>query len=336
MKKRIFVVHSSYQVYLAALIVKQQTDTSFSVILCEGNCGEISEDNWDQIINLPLTNGRWFGYELNKLVRSSISQIFSNLRLNQGDEIFLSDLDWPLNNYLLKYVNEVGVECKLFEDGSGIYIPHKLNIQKYIKMLLKLCLAIPRLSLYAYYIPKHYLGISHKLVKEVYSFREVNNGIINNILIIRPSYNNSTTAAQGVLILDQPWHRVLNQDTCDLLLGKFNKFIDECKRQRISDFRIKRHPRDPFGVDSIFKELPSNFKVVDSSDCAETYIVDNMPQIVVSTYSTALLNIKDLYPEIRVVSIALLEHEIQGIQNDKVNFSELDKLFRKYQIEMIK
>lgn len=337
MKKAVFFTHSTYQQYIAELVVTQMGGGWEFLLIAEAEAGTIKSSKFSKIIYLRPTNGRWFGHSFAKSVTDKVDGILVEAGIDKGDCVLLSDLDWPLNNYICAVADEYGFNVSIFEDGVGVYVRHRVKLGKMVKMMMKVTLSLFDFSIYSKPVFGHYLGINCGNVFRVYSLRPIkylSNAAVRNILIARPAVQDAETS--GVLILDQPWRRVLSNEACDLLTQKMSSFLNSLDVNGRGSVQLKRHPRDVNGSDSVFTKSDIDYQLVLSNECAENYINLNRKKVVVSFYSTALINIKQQFPEIRVVSIGLSVLEEKLVSTARVSFRDIEDLFVQNNVEMYK
>lgn len=332
---RAFFTHSPYQVYVAELICTQFEVDMENMIVMEGDAAVKESDLWRESYKINNTNGKWFGRRFTQITKKQINSVLQQLYHNGVRQIYFSDLDWPTNNYAFRKARQLNIDCKIFEDGSGIYTPNRINASKALKMLIKVALSKIELSLYSTPVAGHYLGINQPGISEVYSMRKISDIAAENKIILRSRNTQNAPNPFSILVLDQPWKRVLNQSTFELVSSRLNDFLAMNNSQGNLQYFLKRHPRDQDGTDSFGPALDLNYRVVQSEQCAEELIPEINPGIVVSFYSTALLNIKEQYPHIRVVSIGLSRREILSARCNKVNLTDSDALFHSNGIEII-
>jgi hypothetical protein len=297
--KNIFIVHSPYQLYLSKILaLKELNNSADNFLVLEGYDYKLDDTSmFKKVFNITKTNGRWFGYNFRKKIISEIDCIMNAIEIQHIDYLFLSDIAWPLNNYVFtKFVlHKRQIKLNFFEDGIANYVNSHIDFLTIVKMSLKKIFGHLKLALPSSIFKGHILGCDHELVEKIY-------GLDTNLLkcspnkkrkIYVPKNKVESKLNETVIILDQPYVKFFGEYLVKRSARKVEKFLLD---NGIDSILIKHHPRDISGTKS-FAQYINNVekKIINSYKIAEELIPIYNCKLAISFNSTSLINIKHIY-----------------------------------------
>lgn len=305
MLANIFVVHTPFQV----LIVKHMVNTMHefkdvvNILFVDMYLDEFPESNhWTAVVKIEPVGGTILGsrhrcYSALKTFHT-IFEKYNNINL------FLSDIEWPLNNALYgNYVlRESNINYYNFPDGIAnlymIYPDIKQKLKNYFKALLGLLGGFP----YSY-ISGDKIGLlkAHR----VYSLfpdliiNECKPEQIVEIPILKPE-NRSQWNSNICVFLGQPIHLFIPYDEYRKLANDAADFV---ARLGYKQLYYKPHPRENNNI-VLNCFLEKGFELFDNNKTIEELILTNSLECecLISYTSSALIHIKLFFPYLRCIA----------------------------------
>lgn len=256
----------------------------------------INRELWNQIIFLdPPVGGSVIGAR--KRCKDSIKKVGNILKNYDYINLFLSDIQWPLNNALYgKFIkgecknNRRRIELCNFPDGIvNLYFAYpnfKQKIKNIIKSLFGLVLSSPY-----YYFNCDIAGleISNKIYSLMpESISEVKDKIVSiPKLRIVSNYNDINSC----IFLGQPYHKLMPAKKYISLMEKAASFT---KKLDYEKYYYKAHPSESTKESwNIFKNY--GFELINDNRTIEEMFLYNQMGCIVSFNSSALIHLKLLY-----------------------------------------
>ncbi|MEZ9312018.1 polysialyltransferase family glycosyltransferase [Vibrio sp. 10N.286.49.F3] len=308
MNNHLFLCHSNFHVFQSKEILKKIENGKF-YLAHENLVNPSYFKGFDDSIKLENTLGSVRNKKCNLI---AVSQIKKFCERKKVDKIYLSDIDWPLNNLIFFDRFFVNIEFIFISDGIGSYFDKRVSLPSYLKMVLKFTSSMLGFSTPYRPFYGHYLGYSQKRVNKIYALNVEKiafDGIKEN-LYLNHDLSAISTSRNRVLILSQPmW-----------ILWGWDKWIDYVSKQ-VAYVKLK-HPNNTLLVKmhhrsdqrEIEEYLKLKIKVINDNVCAEEYVVNNNVGYVYSYLSSALLHIKWVSGELISVT-SIIDTNVDSEEN---------------------
>lgn len=296
---RIFLVHSRLQLLLVqhmlAVMPEFSSGCSYLVLDMDGRGLPVEYGRWHATITLdPPIGGTVVGR--GRACRRAVGQVRSIVERYHAVALFLSDLQWPLNNALYGRLARRGsirhttIELCNFPDGIAnlqlLYPKPSQKVRDFIKSLLGACGGAP------YY---QYSGstIGLEQFSRIYSL--LPNAIpelqprTRAIPCIRPNVLNR--APQSCLFLGQNYDSFLSPVKFRELSAMAARYVANLGYQRLL---YKPHPRERTG-DAVEAFEKHGFEILQDARTVEEMFLDWQTECVASYTSSALVHLKLMF-----------------------------------------
>lgn len=274
----IYLVHSPRQAYFVKKTIKKFTPEN-NIIITDDNY--FSKDIKSEIISEPTFK---FGYSYYTEWTYFLKRLSERKKSFKYTNLFVSDIYWKINNALISGLR--WDKIFLIDDGT-------LNIQnqdfKYITTLKYLFLEICH-NFKIYPKIKSYRGKINGLDK--FSYEAIltdNEKILQSYSIKKILFTNSRVNVEDnsrALVVGQNLDMVYNYSYYRIILDEIFKKLTN------NGFNIfyKPHPREGKSIRTEIKSI-SHINYIDTKISVEAYFQKLKPKVVVSMYSTGLINI---------------------------------------------
>lgn len=320
-----FICHTPYHLYESALIAEQYFSNDLNIAIVEGGAKTKKATSFSNLIRLEYTGGSV--YNSHQKIESSLNDLQKQISNSRSNQIFLSDIAWPLCNriFFSKHFNKC--TFNLYSDGVAAYLDKKSTIKQFLKDTIKLLLS--NIYITSKYRPftGHALGYDHSKVSSFFipNPSSVNYTVNNSrdIYLPHPSPAQGNSLQKNILFLDQPFWLIIKDNWSE----KIEQTIDHLK-SNYPDHKLffKKHHRSRNEESLMF--LKHGFIELEHDYCIEELISERTYHVIVSFYSSALLHLRWILPKDTEI-INLTDTEI--IEKLSIN-NELTELYKKNSI----
>lgn len=329
MNNNLFVIHTPFHKFILEYMLNNMEEFSKSnnILLVNNNKIKINDSVlWTKIfyvdeVGSSVIGSRKKSFKAIKMVENIVKDFDIN-------NIFLSDIQWPLNNFIFKkYHYKLSIDN--FPDGIGNLYIVKQSIKFKIRQIFKVFTGLLFTSPY-YYYKNDVLGMYE--FNRVFSLMATE--IDNEISAIQiPSFVEFNFKAENLkdcLILGQPFSDLLGDKE---YLNLVSNIITHIKSKGIINIDYKPHPRENIDKYSDYF-LTNGVKLVKTNLSIEEYYIKNPYKEVISFYSTSLITLKLIYRnKIKCVSFNS-KKIITSLSNGKEIERNVNKLFKKIGVEI--
>lgn len=330
-RKNFFIVHTPFHLFVSEQIIEAFFSDYFNILISEMPEEEqiICED-WSEKYFLKSTMGKRFGHGRWKKFQICKRRIEGIIGKAKGQNIFVSDIAWPLNNYVFGKYKKIH-NISIFQDGIGAYDNNVVREKDLIKALLKKILNVFRLSVGHSFYFGNLMGQNEERIKRIYGYS------IDHLIgeeskkVAIPIKQQLRVPNNKVLFLDQPFWKLMSEDDwieCKkrTYAAVFNKFSE-------SDIFIKSHYQSREADKQFY--LDNGFLNLDVGECIEKFFIKNHFSVVISYHSGALFNLKSIYGDnIHVIALHSDLYSSNTKYYDKETIPRVLKLFKKIGIEV--
>lgn len=296
MKENIFIVNGPFVFYSVKYILE-----NFNSFKEEKNIVLIfSKKKYS--INIKNKNYQYFFFETGSIFKYIRALLYFKFLLKKimsnktQKHLYIANASHFSSNYLL--FNDFFYSYNLLPEGIANYYLAKPN--KKTMYLKKILGNITKLPYYQY--DTHLSGCEEKEFDCVFTFSEQNLYTkAKKTILIKPNKlpNNLNKAYEHVLILDQELESILPKN--DIL--EINTILESFIIENKLTYLYKAHPNQKKTTRSDFIKKISLAKTINDNKPIELLIEDLTPRVVISFLSSALVNIKILYPEIECIAL---------------------------------
>lgn len=311
----VFVAFTPYQLYVVSLILSQFEWFKEQENVCLNFCGSSYGIEFKRCRVINLKSSNVFRKVVSLLKYKKIARKWKNKDI----VLFLSHPLQVIANNLL--FSENVKKAYLFEEGVLNYYDARVEGVHAQMMQRNLWLSrFARLKYTTYDGPL--AGTDVREFDGVFAFDKSNLVTIpsnNNVYELRAKVEIIDTPGSGVVILDQPLNEIVEPEVEKRVWRELIRYVIDTHEVNIY---YKKHPRSLDRFDelrTIFKDI----KEITSNEPVELTLRNLNVKFAVSFISSALLNIRSIFPEVKSVSIGA------NLINEKssIDFSQLLDLF---------
>lgn len=333
MNNHIFITHTAFQEFIAeasAINIKKNNPYATVSLASETALKKRNGSIWDNTLQLENLTPSSFGKNKEKDYHKNVTHLKSLLKENTENILYISDIQWPLNNrlYFDKKIN-THFEFNMIIDGTlAYYDPHK-NMRGYIRDIIKYIAG--KIGLGLHYTP--YTG-------SIMGWERDSTGIIYGLdlklspIPLKKQINIEECISQTgklnknkCIFLDQPYHNSMTTLEVKTLTNDTLSFIE---KESLENIHYKAHHFSKEELKNTFNFKKSN--ILETTECIERIILEHSFGTIISYNSTALFTLKTIYKDkIRCIS---LRDKKSRIKINPISAKKIDNLFCKAGVEI--